>query len=315
MAAGHNVTIFTRGNQKVEFAHTTERIIGDRTDYSKFKELMAKRSFDAVVDNIAYEANDVDCALEVFNGQIGQYILCSSGSVYRFTDNFNLPIFNAISEPETDLEPVGDHPYNDGKRACEKVLINAKANKITIPYTIIRPTVVHGSHDPTYRSWFWVSRILDKEPILLPYTLPSSMFNHVYANDVAQAMFQAIGNKRAFNNIYNIAGTDIITLEEFLFLISKALNLTLNLYLASAKVIAEQSELAQYEPVFLGYRHVLDIHKAISDLNFQPSPISQWLKTTVDTIAKQPPDKAAASYGTRCAEIDAAKKFGLKITG
>ena len=54
LAAGHRVTIFTRGNLKHNFSSVVTHIIGDRMDFPLFCELFRDKYFDAVIDNIGF---------------------------------------------------------------------------------------------------------------------------------------------------------------------------------------------------------------------------------------------------------------------
>ena len=56
---GHNVTIATRGKTKDIFGQKVERVIIERTSPDSLKEVLSKRYFDVVCDNLAYCSNDV----------------------------------------------------------------------------------------------------------------------------------------------------------------------------------------------------------------------------------------------------------------
>src|SRR3989338_4252726 len=55
LAAGHEVTLLTRGNQKLsEFWHKVSHIQCDRTDYSYFQKKLSHPTFDVVIDNVVF---------------------------------------------------------------------------------------------------------------------------------------------------------------------------------------------------------------------------------------------------------------------
>ena len=98
LAAGHRVSIFTRGNLKPNFSSEVTHIIGDRMDFQLFSELFRDKYLDAVIDNIGYLPAVMEEALNVFGGNVGVYIYTSSISAYC-VDKFRKFIFNKLSNP------------------------------------------------------------------------------------------------------------------------------------------------------------------------------------------------------------------------
>lgn len=71
--AGHQVAVFSRGNQRPDFWERVDHISGDRTDKIDFAKKLANQQFDAVIDNIAFNREHVVNALNVFQGNIGRF--------------------------------------------------------------------------------------------------------------------------------------------------------------------------------------------------------------------------------------------------
>src|SRR5262245_64175567 len=67
LARGDRVTLFNRGRTPDPFGDRVERILGDRTG-PDFARRLAGRSFDAVVDFLAFRGSDVEAVLEAFGG-------------------------------------------------------------------------------------------------------------------------------------------------------------------------------------------------------------------------------------------------------
>ncbi|MBC9866611.1 MAG: hypothetical protein F7O42_01805 [Opitutae bacterium] len=78
------LTICTRGNTRPPFWDRVSHIAVDRTDPQAFAKALRGKSFDAVIDNIAYTAEEVVNALDVFKGNIGRYILTTSAVVFLY---------------------------------------------------------------------------------------------------------------------------------------------------------------------------------------------------------------------------------------
>lgn len=80
LANGHDVTIATRGNVKVDFNGNVDYVILDRTDAVSVKKALDNRKFDVIIDKIAYSSDDVKALLE--NVSCDRYIQMSTCSVY-----------------------------------------------------------------------------------------------------------------------------------------------------------------------------------------------------------------------------------------
>ena len=63
LANGHDVTIATRGNAKVDFDDEVENVILDRMDSSSVKRALENQNFDVIIDKVAYSSNDVKALL------------------------------------------------------------------------------------------------------------------------------------------------------------------------------------------------------------------------------------------------------------
>lgn len=269
---GDQVSVYTRGRKRPEFFEAVEHLPGDRTDHAGFGRALAGRSFDVVVDNIAFARPDVEAAVNAFNGRIGHYILTSSGSVYPpFADRAP---FRPIAEETADLTLRGDGAYSEGKRACEQ----AAAEQSAFPYTIIRPPIVQGPEDPSRRGWFWYQRIADGGPVLVPVRSPASVWRQAYSADIAAAAALAAGNPAAFGRTYNVAGAEILTLEDFVRLVAGMQSRPDPVVPVPQQVLAREAP--WYRPPFAHW-FVMDITRITQDLGFTPTPLREWLGETV----------------------------------
>jgi nucleoside-diphosphate-sugar epimerase len=310
LAAGHHVSIFTRGRHVSDFPGLSEHIAGDRKDYESFGRIFRHRHYDWVFDNIAFNAADVECLLKVFAGNIGHYLVCSSEAVYA-DRNSRLSL---LREEEADLALVAGDPYGDGKRALERVLFEYPAAEQTFPFTILRPTVVEGPHDPTWRTWFWLQRLLDGGELLIPVTTPSMIGRFVFCDDVADAYLLAAGNRTAFNKVYNIAGENIFTLEDYLGLMAGMTGQNPVYAHATYDRIRREPGLAHFAAEYAGGRYLPDITKARLELGFKPRRIQEWLPVTLDWLIKTETKKDSNGYDGRSFEIVAARKI-LNLNG
>lgn len=272
LARGDRVSVYTRGRRRPNFLEAVEHLRGDRTDHPGFVRTLASRSFDVVVDNVAFERPDVEAAVEAFRGRIGHYLLTSSGAVYP--DFVPPQTFRPITEDTADLTLRGDGAYAEGKRACEQAL----AEQDAFPFTIVRPPIVQGPEDSSLRGWFWYQRIADGGPLLVPHKFPASVWRQAYSEDIAAAVALAAANPAAFGRTYNVASEEIVTLEDFLRLTARTLEKSDPIVSVPQAVLAKEAP--WYRPTF-AHQFIMDITRIKEDLGFVPTPLAEWLKETV----------------------------------
>ena len=139
--AGHKVTVFSRGNQRPDFWNRVDHIIGDRTNKIDFAKKLANKLFDAVIDNIAYNREHVVNAIDVFQGNIGRYLLTSSIAVYFGMGPFDQPVgeadgsdfeLNASSQVVSAPRPTPPWviDYANGKIESENAVIRERESAL-----------------------------------------------------------------------------------------------------------------------------------------------------------------------------------------
>jgi 2'-hydroxyisoflavone reductase len=149
---GHEVSVFHRGESEPQDLPDVEHLHGDRKDGL---ELLARRTWDAVMDTCAFVPRDVRELAEALGDRVAHYTLVSSLSVHPD----DLPV-GATEEtpthqppfPETDEDT--DELYGPQKVACEIEAASAFAERLLV----IRPGYIVGPHDPTDRFTYWVRR-------------------------------------------------------------------------------------------------------------------------------------------------------------
>jgi len=142
---GWRLTVLSRGQRRPAWWDRVEHILCDRTDRAAFAQVLAGRTFDVVVDNIAYDAEDVTSALQTLRGVTGHYVLTSTGAVYDPPPEDRL--FSPVREEDATLGVrPDDAPYGAGKKRAERTLLDGARD---LPFTVVRPTVVPGTGGDT----------------------------------------------------------------------------------------------------------------------------------------------------------------------
>jgi nucleoside-diphosphate-sugar epimerase len=169
--------------------------------------------FDAVIDFCAYNSGEIQPIITALSGRVRQYIYFSTASVYDpALSRIKSETDPLVSEPIViDGEPVDASvdDYVAGKIALERELKSA-ADTEGIPYTILRPTFIYGPLNYAPRESYFVELIARKHTVPVPVDATAN-WSFVYVKDVAAALIAIIGDKRADNETFNLAGVEAVT--------------------------------------------------------------------------------------------------------
>ena len=299
--AGHEVVAVTRGQTPVELPPGVAHVALDRADRAAFEGWLAGERFDAIVDNIAYDADDVRSIVRAAGGRLAHYLLTSTGSVYHQP----FPR-HPVREEEADLGHRGDGAYGEGKRRAELVLREEAGD--AFPWTAIRPRVVLGPRDYTLREWWSTQRVLDGGPVLLPAETADAVTTHTYAADLARLYAAALGNPVAYGKAYNAAQPDLLSpralVEETGRLLGRAPEVV-----AVPLATIRAAGLPDFAPPLARPHSPSDITAARCDLGFTPTPLDEWLGETVRWSAAHNTGQASAGYEQRTREIAVAERY------
>jgi nucleoside-diphosphate-sugar epimerase len=160
LRAGHEVSLFNRGQANPGLFPEAEHLRGDRDG-----ELgaLAGRRFDGVVDTSGYVPRVVSQSAELLRDAVARYVFVSSISVYAdhsrpFDEQAPLA---ALADPAS--EDVSRH-YGALKARCERVVESLYGAR----GTSVRPGLIVGPHDPTDRFTYWVRRLAEGGETLAP---------------------------------------------------------------------------------------------------------------------------------------------------
>jgi nucleoside-diphosphate-sugar epimerase len=231
--AGMELVHLNRGSRPESAPPGLETLLADIRDEEAASRVLAGRSFDAVVDFIAYTADDVARSLRLFSGRAGQYVFVSSASVYR-----KPPLHHLITE-ET---PLGNPfwRYARDKIAGEELL--RREGRDSVPaWTIVRPSHTYaegwiplplGSRDFTQ-----ARRLIDGREIILPDG-GQSLWTLTHARDFAVGLVGLLGNSAAYGESVQVTGEEALTWEEIAREVAEALGVEPRLARVPTELIA-----------------------------------------------------------------------------
>jgi nucleoside-diphosphate-sugar epimerase len=216
LEAGEHVTLLNRGKQMDGLgAHQQlERLVCDRTDEAKMMEVLKGRTFDAVVDQVCYEAKDARAACRIFRGKTPLYLFTSTISTYNGIKTGVLK--------EDDYQPRGrkfedvtlQQDYGEGKRQCETVFFDQGDFRVIAA----RFPIVCGTDDPTGRLLFHIERVRDGKMMQI-HNIESKM-TYISSHEAAHVLqfLLACGKEGPVN----VGSANAISIAELLGWISNA---------------------------------------------------------------------------------------------
>lgn len=194
MAAGHQLSLFTRGRQPVP--EGVEHFSGDRSEASQLAPLKG-RKFDVIIDSSGRNLVDTQSVLACTSAPSHRLVYVSSAGVYAASELW----------PLTENSPLDPASRHGGKADTENWL-----RQEGIPFTSFRPTYIYGpgNYNPV-ESWFF-DRICGNLPVPLPGD-GSTITQLGHVDDLALAMARCLEVDAATNRIYNCTGRKGVTFK------------------------------------------------------------------------------------------------------
>lgn len=181
LAAGHELTLFHRGRTNPGLFPEAEHVHGDReADLTP----LAGRSWDAVVDTSGYEPQVVRASVETLRGT--RYAFVSTISVYADL---------TVGPDEQSATHESGDGYGELKAACERELPDGAL--------IVRPGLIVGPHDPTYRFTYWVDRIARGGDVVAPAP-PERPVQFIDVRDLGEWLVRCVEN--GTTGVFNAVG-------------------------------------------------------------------------------------------------------------
>jgi nucleoside-diphosphate-sugar epimerase len=208
-AAGHDVTVFTRGETEADLPESVDRIRGDRTDRDALERARDSLSLGCVIDMVGFAPADVEAAVDVFDGHVDQYVFCSTVDVYH------RPVETMPIRERAAREPAVSE-YGAEKAACEDRLFDAYRTR-GFPVTVVRPWHTYGGDGgliDTLSTETYVDRLRKGKPILV-HGDGTSVWGPCHRDDVAAAFVAAIGNREAVGEAYHATATEPMTWNQY----------------------------------------------------------------------------------------------------
>jgi len=216
---GHQVSVYNRGLTPGELPGGVERVVIDRKVPGQLRAALSAHRPEAVIDMIGFKAEEVE---EVFSAlpTLSHYVFCSSTAVYGRIGK---------TTPDESTPPAPDSPYTFGKVACEDFLME-KFRHNSFPVTIMRLAHPYGPRDhllyTTGRESLFLDRMRRGRAVIIPGNGRTRM-HPIYVEDAGRAFVHVLGRPECIGRAYNLAGEEILTLDEYFASIARTLEVKL----------------------------------------------------------------------------------------
>jgi nucleoside-diphosphate-sugar epimerase len=219
VSLGHQVHIVTRGQRPLP--QGVSSIKSDRHDEAGFAEAIAAANteWDLVVDCVGFQPADARQDVRCFRERAKHLVFISTDFVYD-------PKWRRFPQAEESEHFVATDDYGGSKRRCELKLLRADTGGMG--WTILRPCHIYGpgsklgclpehGRDPQL-----VQRLKAGQPLRLVgggYFLQQP----IYVGDLVSVILSAPGNPRARDEIFCVAGPDIIESRRYYQIVADVL--------------------------------------------------------------------------------------------
>lgn len=231
-----DVTIVNRGRKSKVVPEGVNVIISDYRNKEVMQSALQGKHFDAVIDFICFNKNQIEYSVDLLSPYCTQYIFISSACVY----NYELPGVKS----EDDEKVLKQWEYSVNKWECECYLIEI-AKKNNINYNIIRPCITYDDSRipygiaPAYGfHWTLVGRILAGKPIIR-WNGGTTKWNMMRVEDFVVGVAGLIGNEKAYNQAYNVSGDEAYSWNDVIECVEKVIKKKAVFYDISSEEYAE----------------------------------------------------------------------------
>ncbi|HEY3255992.1 MAG TPA: NAD-dependent epimerase/dehydratase family protein, partial [Polyangiaceae bacterium] len=216
LARGMDVTLLNRGGRaQVQGARLIQGDIHD----SALGQLLREQRFDAVVDFIAFKADEIAQRHALFAERTDQYLFISSASVYQKPASAYL-----ITESTPLINPYWD--YARDKIGCEEALLRAYRES-AFPITIVRPSY---TYDRTLvplavNAWGKTFTAVDRMRRGLPVIVPGdglTLWTMTHSSDFARGLVGLLGQRAAIGHAFHITSDEVLTWNEIYRAVAEA---------------------------------------------------------------------------------------------
>lgn len=203
VARGHRLTVLNRGKSSLRAVPDAAEVLTvDVRDADAVAAALGDRTFDVVVDFVAFTPEHVRADIAQFAGRTGQYVFISSASAYQ-----KPPAALPVRESTPLHNPFWD--YSRNKIAAEDVLMAAYREQ-GFPVTIIRPSHTYDrTQIALLGGWTDIHRMRAGQPVVV-HGDGTSLWTLTHSTDLAKALVGLFGRSQAVGDSFTITSDEYL---------------------------------------------------------------------------------------------------------
>ncbi len=228
LARGDELTLLNRGVSGNPLPQGSQHLQADINQPDQVAALLKGRTFDCVVDWIAYTPADVQRDMALFRDKTSQYVFISSASVYAKPPQLPVVESHPIDNPFWD--------YAHQKILCEAWL-NEASQKSGFPVTIVRPSHTYDATKVPLRGGVTtLHRLLNEKPVIV-HGDGTSLWTLTHHTDFARGFVELLGNAKAVGQTYHITADEVLTWNQIYQTMAQAAGVEAKLFHLSSETI------------------------------------------------------------------------------
>jgi nucleoside-diphosphate-sugar epimerase len=204
---GIDLSALNRGTSTLRaLPSQVHRLVGDVGDIDSVRAAVGERSYDVVVDWLAFTPDHVRARTDLFRGRVGQYVFISSASAYQ-TPPERLPV--------TESTPLRNPhwSYSRDKIACEDLLTHLYREE-GYPVTVVRPSHTYDRTSvPFEGGWTIVERMRRGKRVVV-HGDGTSLWTLTHHRDFARGFVPLLGNPRTLGAAFHLTSDDVLTWDQ-----------------------------------------------------------------------------------------------------
>ncbi len=203
----YEVYVLNRGNYRTEYPLSIKHLKADRNSLEDLVNVTKTLQFDIIIDNNAYNKEQVSLLVKVLNKRFEQYIFISSAAIYKRLYTTDALTETAIVGSDDNYSP-NIIEYATNKLECEKFIQREIKN-----YTILRFPNIFGEKDFAHKISYFLYRFNTLNRVLFEKEIDK--FSLIYVHDAVNAIISCIFQKQFYNEVFNVSDPRAFSLDDF----------------------------------------------------------------------------------------------------
>jgi nucleoside-diphosphate-sugar epimerase len=289
VAAGHEVTVFHRGQTEAALPASVRHVHGDVAQFLDHVEELKRAEPEVVVDLIAYREEE-GRRVHLFKDVARRAVVLSSADVYRaFNRLFGIEDGPADPVPLTEDSPLREKLSVQGEKYNKTGVERAARDRAPLPVTILRLPAIHGPGDFQHRQFSMIKRIDDGRPaILMDEREADWKWTRGYVENLAWGVALAVMDDRAAGRTYNVADQPVLTQYEWARRVADAAGYRGKILRAPTAMLPEALR-CDIDPTAQQYE--MDSSRIVRELGYGPRvSVDEGLRRTIAWERANPPE-------------------------